>query len=672
MKVLHIHLAIIAVFMAISATAQQKPVKQFGTFTPQTCGVTENEAHLRLLDPRRNTTEEFEAWLAPKVAALKAESLQKNGQTTNTVVTLPVVFHIIHNGDAIGENENISDEQVLAQLEVLNEDFRKMLGTNGYNTNPVGADMEVEFCMAQQDPDGLYTTGIERYELGGESGYTMEQVELIKPMTSWNPNKYINIWVFNEIYGLAGYAQFPVGSGLEGLSGMGVPITGNTDGIALTYSFVGSPEKYAAGTYYEFQSVLGHVATHELGHFFGLRHIWGDADDCEGTDYCDDTPDAAPGNWTCPDGLDSCPSPGLDMTSNYMDYTENYCQHTFTQGQKLRLQAVLQNSPRRKLLAASNGCVPGIVHTTDGALQIRWSLDPVTGCSNSYSPVVILQNRGTDVLTTAQINYEVDGTANTYTWNGSLAYMQQETVTLPALSLANGDHTCTVHLETVNYLADPAPANDTREITFSTSGSYETQEVVIQIFTDDYGDETNYQLSDENGTIISSNIDYEFPENTVQLESNNSYEFTADVEPGHCYTFTIFDEYGDGICCTSGDGYYSVSTAEGDIIAEGGEFTNWESTSFNVIDTTALPATNGNGGISLYPNPANSVINIVTPGQTALPESYTVYNSLGQVVGNGKVSGNSQPVSISTYANGVYFIKLQGTAGTQTLQFIKY
>ncbi len=106
---------------------------------------------------------------------------------------------------------------------------------------------------------------------------------------------------------------------------------------------------------------MGRSASHEIGHFFGLRHIWGDTGDCAtADDYCDDTPTALAANYGCQIGLDSCPeSEGLDMIENYMDYTDDACLNTFTQNQKDRMQAVLANSPRRKTLTTADSCTPG-------------------------------------------------------------------------------------------------------------------------------------------------------------------------------------------------------------------------------------------------------------------------------------------------------------------------
>jgi hypothetical protein len=615
--------------------------------------------------------QKFEQWLAPKVEAVKAHGVQKSGQGVTEVVTIPVVVHIIHNGDAIGTNENIADEQVFSQITVLNEDFRRMFGTPGYNTNPVGADMEIEFCLAQRDPNGLLSTGITRHNFG-QATWEMSEVEELKAQTQWDPTKYLNIWVVSEvtlqnIYLLAGYAQFPVQSGLEGLEGQ--TNTANTDGVVIGARYFGSEDIYPQGFYEDGNK--GRSATHEIGHFFGLRHIWGDEDNCSATDYCNDTPVHYSANAGCPEaGFDSCPSqPGNDMVANYMDYTNDACKNVFTADQKARMLAVLANSPRRASLITSNGCEPGLVYDNDGTLNLQIN----SVCGGDFEPVIVLKNTGNNTITTAVFTYQVDGQPQqTYTWSGSLANGEEDSITITGLSAAPGNHEFTTAMLTVNGVPDEVPGNDTLSTPFTIASMYNTEMVIVTVNTDDYGYETIWAITDSNGDFVYANVDLEDPWGSDFYDDNETYVTEVPLEPNQCYTFTIVDLAGDGMCCDFGEGSYSIATSNGTVIAAGGEFTDQEETEFGIQGALSSGGFTAQNGVTLYPNPANSTLYISAGPNTTLPEGYTVYNSLGQVVGNGKIEGNNQPVNISSYANGVYFIKLQSGATTQTLEFVKY
>jgi len=326
--------------------AQQQVIK---------CSTMERDSVLRKQYPQMGTLEDFEQWLSPMV-----ERYQSTAQPRE-VVTLPIVFHIIHDGEMVGEGLNLSTDLILAQLEQINNDFRKLDGTSGDNDDPVGADSEIEFCMAVVDPDGnvLAQPGINRVDRNDQGWsappYSPGFIDgTIKPNTIWDPERYINCWVMTLSSSpgsiLLGYAQFPSASGLPGMPQNGGPA--NTDGVVVNTLSVGSTElenPESGGSSFGY----GRTLTHELGHFFGLRHIWGDGG-CGVDDFVDDTPLSDAPHSGCPTGDVSCGTE--DMVENYMDYSADLCMNIYTLGQKARMQVVLEQSPRRRELLNSTAC----------------------------------------------------------------------------------------------------------------------------------------------------------------------------------------------------------------------------------------------------------------------------------------------------------------------------
>jgi len=279
---------------------------------------------------------------------------ETNVQETIEILRIPVVVHVVHNGEPVGTGANISADQVRSQIEVLNEDFRRISGTRGENGDGLGVDTRIEFYLAERGPAGelLDPPGIDRVVGGREEwpkGFFRNPIEtVLKPFTFWDPERYFNIWTVN--FGgflsrdLLGYAQFPDESGLEGLNETnGSP---ETDGIVVGYKYFGSTEK---GNFPEMVAPfdLGRTTTHEVGHWLGLRHIWGDGD-CLADDYCTDTPDSSEPSFGCPDSKTTCGSE--DQFENYMDYTDDGCMNVFTPEQVGRMHTVLENSPRRREL----------------------------------------------------------------------------------------------------------------------------------------------------------------------------------------------------------------------------------------------------------------------------------------------------------------------------------
>ncbi len=318
---------------------------------------------------------------------------------SETVIRIPVVVHVVHHNatGTIGgpDNGNISDAQIASQLRVLNEDYRRAAGTNGFNTNPVGADMEIEFFLATRDPSGNPATGITRHysDRTDFDALSSTDADALAAISSWPTDKYLNIWVTTlGVGGYLGIAQYPSASGVAGLDASEENRSA-TDGVIIDHRAFGSNTGTATSGIYK----DGRTATHEIGHWLGLIHTWGDA--VCGDDYCTDTPPAEKANRTrgCTTMFSTCNGTQTrNMIENYLDYSPDLCMNTFTNDQKRRVRAVLQASPRRRRLVNDLTALP----ETD-ALTVNVFPNPVTA---GGSIELTAQFRGKRELSLSLIN----------------------------------------------------------------------------------------------------------------------------------------------------------------------------------------------------------------------------------------------------------------------------
>jgi PKD repeat protein len=321
----------------------------------QQCVTMEMDSLLRARHPELGALNDFERELQQRITIINQQ--MKSGRLPAApVITIPIIVHVVHNGEAVGAGRNLSQAQVQSQIATLNEDFRRRPNTRGFNTNAIGADIEIEFCAAVLDRQGkpMAEPGIDRYN-GARANWNRNDIEgVLKPSTYWDPDKYYNVWVvdLNEpVAGggsVLGYAQFPSKSNLPGIP---TDSPASTDGVVIDYRSFGNSEK---GNFPTMRSTynLGRTMTHETGHWLGLRHIWGDAN-C-GDDFCDDTPPQAAASQGCPVGQVSCGA--TNLVQDYMDYSNDACMNIFTLSQKARMRAVMDISPRRSSLLTSGVC----------------------------------------------------------------------------------------------------------------------------------------------------------------------------------------------------------------------------------------------------------------------------------------------------------------------------
>ncbi|MDA7558748.1 DUF5011 domain-containing protein [Flavobacteriaceae bacterium] len=439
------------------------------------CATMSNLEYRSQIDPNlQKKMLDIESYTQRKIQELQSKSIEGN------IITIPVVVHVIYSNP----NENISDAQIVSQIQVLNDDFRRTnLDADGVWSQ--AADTEIEFCLASVDMNGNSTNGITRKSSTRTSWGTNDDMKSTSQggVDPWDTSQYLNMWVCNIGGGILGYAQFPGGNA-------------STDGVVMGPQYFGSKDG-GSGFYLSAPFDLGRTTTHEVGHFLNLRHIWGDGN-CNADDGVTDTPTSDGANYGCASGTVSCSS--VDMVQNYMDYSDDGCMNLYTQGQTNRMRVILLPGGVRASLGASNKCDGGGVIPT---------------CSDGIQ-------------------------------NGN------ET------GVDCGGSTC-----------EPC--------------QIECNENLINVLLtfDQYPEETAWTITDTNDAIVASgSYSSANPDGSSISESLNL--------PNGFYEFTITDSYGDGICCTYGNGSYSVSDASG-VFITGGSFGSSESTQF-CIDGTSEPS----------------------------------------------------------------------------------
>lgn len=268
---------------------------------------------------------------------------------SNDIYTIPVVVHVIHNNEPLGEGGNLSEARILQQMKSLNDDFRKKEGTNGFNEHPDGGDAQIEFVLASQTPEGQPTNGIVRVNLSEidnpvEPNATFDHYAFY---SYWNPEEYLNIWTvpYVELTDLfLGLGTGPE-TDLPGKEGLAKGEPFQAEGVIINAPHFGNNNASSNNN-------LGRTLTHEIGHYLGLLHPWG-LGDCEFNDYCDDTPSVNKPVTSCSSSL-GCDGEEIQI-QNYMNWTPDNCMSMFTIDQIARMHYVLENSPRRKTLLTSKG-----------------------------------------------------------------------------------------------------------------------------------------------------------------------------------------------------------------------------------------------------------------------------------------------------------------------------
>lgn len=269
-------------------------------------------------------------------------------------------------------------------------------------------------------------------------------------------------------------------------------------------------------------------------------------------------------------------------------------------------------------------------------------------CGETASPSVVVQNYGFDPITSLSIEYSINnGSSETYSWAGSLESLRSTTIELPSIGYSPSD------TNSVNIILsdDENNENNSGIFYFDQSTSYDTSLVTLNLVTDNYGVETSWALTDSSAYIVAEGGGFSNNSTTsLEIEIPSSDE---------CYTFTINDTYGDGICCAYGTGSYSITDDSGNVIFSGGQFGSTEATTFRVGESLGLNSFIDEN-LKIFPNPSNGIFTIKT---TITNSSYKVYNLIGQTIKSGFINNGENSIDIRNSVDGVYFITIESING---------
>ena len=398
--------------------------------TKRVCGTMQHHEYLK--QTRKNYETDLVQYNKVIDQYLNNKALSKTAVAT---VTVPVVVHVVY----ANASQSISVSQAVSQVQVLNDDFAKLNTDANKVTQPsfvaAQAGANIRFCMAQRDPNGNPTTGVDYKSTTVASFGTSDNVKHTSSggVDAWDVTKYVNTW-----------------------------------GLVLQYNYTGSGG--SAQSPYD----LGRTGTHEFGHCFNLYHIWGDEAACSGSDQCSDTPNQGAEHYGCYTAgsaqTDACTTGGDGvMWMNYMDYTDDACMYMFTANQVARMEAVVNTAPWN-VLANSNACTPVVLSNLD--VSMLGVVAPVNGnssCTNSVTTNVTLKNMGQTTLTSVVISYNMDGgSTQTYTWTGSLASLATVNVPLNSFTgLSTAAHTFSVSVSAPNNGVDGNGTNNSATSAFT-------------------------------------------------------------------------------------------------------------------------------------------------------------------------------------------------------------
>jgi hypothetical protein len=270
-------------------------------------------------------------------------------------------------------------------------------------------------------------------------------------------------------------------------------------------------------------------------------------------------------------------------------------------------------------------------------------------CGADIQPIFEVENIGLDPITTLEFNYQLNAdTPVASTWNGNIQTGQTAVISSPVLNLADGINILSSSISLPNGIPDEFSNNNSSLLNITKTPEFDTNTIELELLTDDYGNETTWIFEDENGNIISQGGPY---------NDNITINETFNINNNTCYTFTINDSVGDGICCSYGIGSYSLQTDDGTVIIQGGDFGNSETTNLGINNNLSLNQFTLNE-VSIYPNPVNDIINVETTVENLNLELFDISGKL-------VATSEGKQMIVSHISRGVYLLKINTNRSNQ-------
>lgn len=622
--------------------------------------------------------------------------------TRNTIVTIPVVFHVINSGQPVGTGINIADAQIQSQMAVLNECFRKLNADTNLIPNWFKgreADIEVEFCLATRDPQGNPTTGITRDYYTNTANFDVN----VKPFTQWDPAKYLNIWTTTLTGNVLGYATPPFFG------------PANQDGVVLDYRQVGKNPANPFGT-----GKMGKTCVHEVGHWLGLYHTFQDS--CTGTtpqtcsvagDRVCDTPPSKEATYGSSPNLvqNSCtesPVDEYDMWMNYMDYVNDNWLIMFTKGQRDVMRAVLNTS--RVGIQSSLGC-------TNTANTFSYSgkvVDQATNVGVQGAKVLFDGPQDFEATTDANGNFTINNMYAGYydVYAGKWGY--RESFYQSHEYYQTGAPTITIPIVNHHYYDDFLFNFNWNANSAANGGSW-ARDIPIGTFYQSAAANPAQDISDDFGLkcFVTGNGgisgDFDDVDNGSVSLTSPPFDLSTYTDPTLRYYRWFFD---GAISGNTPDDVMTVKLNNGSQTVTIETLTTtenqWTQKQFRISDYIQPTATmrmivevsdlgSGNpniveagldrfevleavaasvedvaaGNVRLYPNPTTGSITLQWLNEAGMAD-VTITNLLGQTVYNQTVqaaNGKQLTIDLTAQPNGLYLARIKGAVSEKVLKF---